>query len=197
MSTTRLLVLGAVRIFQPAHGYLVRRELTSWQVDAWANLNPGSIYNALRALARDGLLAEVEADIAAGGTGPAARITYRLTPDGDTEFLRLVRDALWQVRPFEPSRLLSGISFWWVLSREEVTAALAARRAQLEALLSGLGYAADDVRHDRATPDHVVEHYLLHGHQLRAELDWVDAVTERLGSGAYTFAGEGGAPQYE
>ena len=56
MSTTRLLVLGAVRIFQPAHGYLVRRELVTWHVDDWANLNPGSIYNALRTLARDGLL---------------------------------------------------------------------------------------------------------------------------------------------
>ena len=27
MSSTRLLVLGAVRIFQPVHGYDVRREL--------------------------------------------------------------------------------------------------------------------------------------------------------------------------
>jgi len=82
MSTTRLLVLGAVRIFQPAHGYLVRRELVTWQVDDWANLNPGSIYNALRTLARDGLLEEAEAEIAVGGTGPGARVTYRLTPDG-------------------------------------------------------------------------------------------------------------------
>jgi DNA-binding PadR family transcriptional regulator len=56
MSVTRLLVLGAVRIFQPAHGYLVRRELISWHAQEWANLNPGSVYNALRSLTRDGLL---------------------------------------------------------------------------------------------------------------------------------------------
>ena len=48
MSVTRLLVLGAVRIFQPAHGYLVRRELLSWRVEEWANVQPGSIYHALR-----------------------------------------------------------------------------------------------------------------------------------------------------
>ena len=48
MSATRLLVLGAVRIFQPAHGYLVRRELLSWDVENWAAINPGSIYNMLR-----------------------------------------------------------------------------------------------------------------------------------------------------
>jgi DNA-binding PadR family transcriptional regulator len=58
VSPTRLLILGAVRIFQPVHGYLVRRELMSWQVDRWAHLNPGSVYNALRSLARDGYLEE-------------------------------------------------------------------------------------------------------------------------------------------
>ena len=43
MSSTRLLVLGVVRIFQPVHGYDVRRELLSWRVDQWANVAPGSI----------------------------------------------------------------------------------------------------------------------------------------------------------
>lgn len=33
MSTTRLLLLGAVRAFQPVHGYLIRQELLSWQVE--------------------------------------------------------------------------------------------------------------------------------------------------------------------
>ena len=43
MASTRLLVLGVVRIFQPVHGYDVRRELLSWRVDQWANVAPGSI----------------------------------------------------------------------------------------------------------------------------------------------------------
>ena len=33
MSATRLLVLGAIRIMQPVHGYEVRRELVSWRVE--------------------------------------------------------------------------------------------------------------------------------------------------------------------
>jgi DNA-binding PadR family transcriptional regulator len=196
MSTTRLLVLGAVRIFQPAHGYLVRRELASWQVDAWANLNPGSIYNALRTLARDGLLAEAEATLPPGPgrpapPGPGGRVAYRLTPDGETEFHRLVRDALWQLHDFEPAWLLSGQSFWWVLSRQEVLDALAARRAQLEARLNEAHYAGGDVRAQPLKPAHVVEHFLLHEHHLLAERDWVDAVRTRIEQGAYVFAGEG------
>jgi hypothetical protein len=33
-STTRLLVLGVVKLFQPVHGYEVRRELISWRASA-------------------------------------------------------------------------------------------------------------------------------------------------------------------
>ncbi len=189
MSVTRLLVLGAVRIFQPAHGYLVRRELLSWQVEDWANLNPGSIYNALRTLTRDGLLTEAEAPIAVGGTGPAARATYELTPDGETEFLRLLRDALWTLYPSDPSRLLAGLSFWWALSRQEVLDALEGRRAQLHARLAAVPYRAAEIR-SSGTPEHVVEHVLLFEAHIKAELAWVGEVRERIEAGSYGFDGE-------
>ena len=145
MSVTRLLVLGVVRIFEPAHGYLVRRELLSWQVEEWANVKPGSIYNALRTLTRDGLLLEEEAPIAIGGTGPAARATYRLTPEGQSEFFRLERRRCGSLHPGEPGWLLAGLSFWFTLSREEVLAALAARRAQLKSRLAGTPYLVQEV----------------------------------------------------
>ena len=82
MSATRLLVLGAVRIFQPAHGYLVRRELLSWDVENWAAINPGSIYNMLRTLTRDGLLAEVDTADAGQGPGPGRLPAHRGRRDG-------------------------------------------------------------------------------------------------------------------
>jgi DNA-binding PadR family transcriptional regulator len=190
MSTTRLLVLGAVRIFQPAHGYLVRRELASWQVDSWARLNPGSIYNALRTLTNDGLLEKSTEPPPSTSSRPVGRRTYRLTPDGETEFHRLTRDALWQLHPYEPDWLLAGLSFWWVLTREEVLDALAARRSQIEARVKGLAYATADIRADDATPDHVVEHFFVHEHQLRGELTWLDEVEARVSAGEYAFAGE-------
>lgn len=194
MSVTRLLILGAVRIFQPAHGYLVRRELISWHAQEWGNLNPGSVYNALRSLARDGLLEERVADFAVGGTGPSARTTYQLTPDGETEFIELLREAVWQLHPYQPSWLEAGLSFWEALERKEVLEALAARRAQLEALLPMAGYNADLVRRSPNKPDHVVEHFLHARSILAAEIGWVDEVSARLRDGAYTFAGEAGKP---
>jgi DNA-binding PadR family transcriptional regulator len=198
MSVTRLLVLGAVRIFQPAHGYLVRRELLSWQADEWAHLNPGSVYNALRTLTRDGLLEELPtdggADGARQGSGPPARASYRLTADGEGEFLGLLRSALWQLHPFEPGRLTAAISFWNALTRAEVLDALGARRAQLEAGLPMLDHLADAARTALGKPDRIQEHFRLSQSLLRGELDWVEAVTERIRAGAYTFAGEATLP---
>ena len=77
-AATRLLVLGCVRIFQPVHGYFLRRELATWEIESWARIHPGSIYNALKTLTRAGLLAEIESP---AGNRPQ-RTTYVLTRGG-------------------------------------------------------------------------------------------------------------------
>jgi DNA-binding PadR family transcriptional regulator len=53
---TRLLLLGAVALFEPVNGYQIRRELLSWQVVRRANTNPGSIYHGLSSLSSQGHL---------------------------------------------------------------------------------------------------------------------------------------------
>jgi DNA-binding PadR family transcriptional regulator len=187
MSVTRLLILGAVRIFQPTHGYFVRRELGTWQAAEWAHLNPGSVYNALRGLSKEGMLVEEPAEPGE----PGSRTRYRLTVDGEQEFLRLVREGLWELHPYEPSWLLAGMSFWGALSRDEVLAALEARRALLTARISGTGFAVQGMPETAAgTPDHVVEMFHIHLGQLRAELDWTHAVSDRILGGAYGFKDE-------
>jgi DNA-binding PadR family transcriptional regulator len=183
MSSTRLLVLGVVRIFQPAHGYLVRRELMSWRVDQWAALHPGSIYNMLRTLERDGMLEEAEK-----ADGKPHRTSYRLTADGETEFLALLREALWRVDPYDPRTLLAGASFMWALTREEVVAALESRVAQLEAAHRGTGFAVDTVRADPTKPSHVSELLLLADARMQGELAWAREVLERLRAGEHEFA---------
>ena len=176
MSATRLLILGAVRIFQPVHGYFVRRELQSWHVDEWAHLNPGSIYNALRTLTREGLLEEVATE---SDAGRPARTTYALTNDGETEFLHLLREALRTVDPFAPDRTFAAMSFAFALSREEVVATLESRVAQLEA----------SHRTNRFRVQEIVADAWQQG-----ELRWTRDLLKRVRSGAMAFAGEKGAP---
>ncbi len=182
MSSTRLLVLGVVRIFQPVHGYLVRRELLSWNVDHWAHLNPGSIYHALRTLARDGLLEEVGTE-AEGGR--PARTSYRLTPDGDQAFLQLLRDSFWRLDVYGPDTLLAGLCFIFWLPREEVMAALQARAKQIEAAIEAAHFTAASLA-DRWETRHVPELFLLTEARLGGELTWSRELAERLAAGAYS-----------
>jgi DNA-binding PadR family transcriptional regulator len=189
VSPTRLLILGAVHIFQPVHGYLVRRELMSWQVDRWAHLNPGSVYNALRSLVRDGYLEEVATEQGAAGS---SRTTYRLTPDGESELLRLVREALWTVDAGSPEKLLAGLSFMWVLSREEVAAALEHRIAQIDASHHASEFAVASIFEHPHKPDHVAEILRLVDARLQGERVWAAEMIERVRGGDYVFAGEDG-----
>jgi DNA-binding PadR family transcriptional regulator len=193
VSPTRLLILGAVRIFQPVHGYLVRREHMSWQVDRWAHLNPGSVYNALRSLARDGYLEEVATGQGAAG---AARTTYRLTPDGESELLRLVREAFWTVDAGSPEKLLAGLSFMWVLSREEVAAALEHRIAQIDASHRASELAVESIFEHPHKPDHVAEILRLVDARVHGERVWATEMIERVRGGEYVFAGEDDAKGY-
>jgi DNA-binding PadR family transcriptional regulator len=188
LNTTRLLVLGVTRIFQPVHGYFVRRELLSWHADEWARIKPGSIYNALRSLERDGFVAEVATD--SEGNRPA-KTTYRLTADGEAEFRVLLRDHLWDIDVSDPTSLRAGLSFMWALPREEVVAAMDHRASALE----GLGNAQRFTRQEYSThpdrPDHVAEIFLLEEARLESERHWAIDFAQRLRSGAYRFAGEG------
>ena len=71
MSAIRLLVLGAVRQHGRAHGYQVRNDLEYWGAHEWSNAKPGSIYHALKQMAKQGLLLRAR-DRAQHGRRPAA-----------------------------------------------------------------------------------------------------------------------------
>jgi DNA-binding PadR family transcriptional regulator len=191
MSATRLLLLGTVRIFQPVHGYLVRRELLSWHAESWAHLNPGSVYNGLRSLEREGFLAEAGTE-AQGGR--PARTTYRLTHDGEAEFILLLREALWNVSSHEPANLMAAWSFAWALKRDEVIAALEHRLEQIAASGRASEFAIEGIESSPGTPDTVAEHFRLTQSRLDGEADWARGLVERLRAGEYWFAGEPNRP---
>ena len=191
MSATRLLVLGAVRIFQPVHGYFVRRELLTWRADEWAHLNPGSVYNALRSLTRDGFLEEVGTETHGGRP---ARTTYRLTIDGETEFLMLLREALWNVSPHSPAELLAAWSFASAFKRQEVIAAFEHRLERIDALEQANEFVIEDLARDPNKPAEVAEHVRLTQARLDGEANWTRSLLERIRNGAYWFSSEPNPP---
>ncbi|QEE62127.1 PadR family transcriptional regulator [Salinibacterium sp. dk2585] len=186
-TTTRLVILGAVRQFQPVHGYFLRRELLSWHVDEWANIQPGSIYNALRSLEKDGYVQED--GTTSEGRRPE-RTTYRVTPEGETEFLRMLRHALWNVETFDVKPAMALTSFMYALRRQEVMEALEHRIKEIDARISSNNYNVEDVRNSPSTPAYVREIFELSSARLRSEQTWSRDLLGRLQDGEYTFAGE-------
>jgi len=93
MTASRLLILGALRQIQPAHGYQVRQELERWEADKWANIAYGSIYHALNSMAEEGLL---EMRVELERKGGTTKKTYVLTHDGEKEYRHLLTEYWWE-----------------------------------------------------------------------------------------------------
>jgi len=178
MSMSRLIVLGAVRTYQPVHGYDLRRQLEGWHVAEWANLSYGSIYFNLKSLAEVGLLEEVGTDQV--GNRPA-RTTYRLTATGEAEFQQLLRSAWWEYeRGIDP--FAAGLAFMTILPRDELIAALEHRARVLRSGAQGMEFAARAQLDDPDAP-HIAETFWLLSARMVAEATWADEAVSRIRQG--------------
>lgn len=182
MSATRLLVLGVVRGFGRAHGYLIRTELVGWGAESWANIKWGSLYHALRKLAEEGLLTATDVDEI------AARVDYEITARGEAEFFRLLKAALREPDP-RPDMLAAGLSLLPALSRAEAI-------ELLEVRLRTLRHTRDENQAQGdtwASTPHIQELFGLWAHTAMGGVRWTEQTIERLRSGKYLMAGEPGA----
>lgn len=187
MSTIRLLVLGAVRQHGRAHGYQVRNDLEYWGAHEWSNAKPGSIYHALKQMAKQGLLHAHETAPSTAGGPP--RTEYEVTDRGTEEYLALLRRSLTD-RDQKPDVLSAALGFMVDLDRAEVLELLRERvRAIEEWRTSVTGY---------YTPEdgpgqfgHIGEIMNFWVHSADSGARWTRGLIERIEGGAYTFAGEG------
>jgi DNA-binding PadR family transcriptional regulator len=194
-SATRLLVLGAIRVMQPVHGYDVRRELVTWRLEELANVKPGSIYGAIRTLEKDGCLAVHSRE---SDESRPEKTRYVVTAEGEKEFQLLLREAWWTVRPpTEP--LIPALTLMIFLPRHELIRALQARMNHLEASMESMSFVRGSIREgatgeDGEIPDHVREILDFVMNRARGEAEWSRGFQKRLREGAYRFVGEEGFP---
>lgn len=184
--TTRMLVLGVVRIFGPANGYQLRRELLSWEVESWAQLNPGSIYSMLGTLEREGLVERH--DLAADDRARPVAV-YTATRRGDEAFVEMVRDAIRTVHDTgDPLPLRAALNFGPVLTRAEFLAALSERIELLAAGREELERKIREVSDPLRVPPHVVVELELEAELAKTQYDWLLRLAARVQSGALGFA---------
>ncbi|MBN6034675.1 PadR family transcriptional regulator [Amycolatopsis sp. 195334CR] len=182
MSATRLLVLGVVRISGRAHGYQVRRELLNWRADSWANVQPGSIYHALKKMAAEELLEEVSTE---SGRGPD-RVAYQLTEAGEVEFYRLLTGALTDA-DITGHLLSAGIVLMPMLERARAVELLKLLEVRLEGATAETAHTAAHAR-DWGHPPHVVRMYGLWGGLTETVRSWVHDLVAALEAGEYRMA---------
>nr|WP_174257524.1 PadR family transcriptional regulator [Phytoactinopolyspora alkaliphila] len=183
----RLLVLGAVRQRGRAHGYQVRNDLEFWGAHEWSSAKPGSIYHALKQLAKEELLLAHETAPSTAGGPP--RTEYELTPDGETKYLELLREAL-RGHDQKIDVLTAGVGFIVDLRRDEAIGLLRERLATLE------GWRKEVVEYwtPHASPEewgHIGEVMRLWLHNADSSAEWTRGLIKRLEDGAYVMAGEG------
>ncbi|MEV8594709.1 PadR family transcriptional regulator [Streptomyces sp. NPDC052012] len=187
MSAIRLLVLGAVRQHGRAHGYQVRNDLEFWGAHEWSNAKPGSIYHALKQMAKQGLLHAHE--IAPSTAGGPPRTEYEITDEGTEEYFRLLRASLTSYDQ-KPDVLSAALGFIVDLERAEALALLEERVRAIEAWRKAVT--------EYYTPEngpgqlgHIGEIMDFWVHSADTGAAWTRGLIERIRGGAYTFAGEG------
>ncbi|ORT59041.1 PadR family transcriptional regulator [Streptomyces sp. CB03238] len=187
MSAIRLLVLGAVRQHGRAHGYQVRNDLEFWGAHEWSNAKPGSIYHALKQMAKQGLLRAYETAPSTAGGPP--RTEYEITDEGTAEYFALLREAL-TAYDQKTDVLSAGVGFIVDLPREEAVALLKRRLEGLERWRAGVTeyYTPAD---GPESLGHIGEIMNMWVYSADAGAEWTRGLIERIEGGAYTFAGEG------
>lgn len=188
MSATRLLVLGVVRMHGGsggAHGYQVRRELLSWSADKWANVQPGSIYHALKKLALEGLLQQVETP---QGKGPD-RLAYTLTDTGEELFQRELQQRISDVEGDAGNAFgfAAALVFITCLPRQRALDLLVFRLTQLEGQHRNVTAVLDNGT-EWGQPAHVNELYRLWLAHCDADISWTSDLIARLRAGEYVMA---------
>jgi DNA-binding PadR family transcriptional regulator len=181
---TRLLLLGAVMLFEPVNGYQVRRELLSWGVDDWGHINPGSIYSGLATLTRQGHL---ERHDLVDGTRTVA--VYTSTSSGRDELSRLARDCLERVEPVSSLPFHTALSLAPLLPRGRFLEHLRVRLERLDAAREQWYRTVDDSVPD-SLPPHLPVILTLWRQLAEVERAWVQDLVLRVSAGQLDFAGE-------
>lgn len=182
VAPTRLLVMGAVRTFEPVNGYQIRRELISWNVQEWAHIQPGSIYSALSTLTNKGHLERH--DLLDGGREVAV---YTTTEAGRAEMYRQQGLALETVDPYAPRGFQTGLALASLLTRSAFLEHLRRRR---EALLEHQRIGEGKLGAAASSPPHVTAMLAHWQRMISAELGWLDELLASVEEGWLEFAGE-------
>lgn len=167
-----LLLLGLLRQSE-MHGYKII-EFIERDLAICTDLKKPTAYFLLDKMAQNGWISWTEER---DGNRPPRRI-YQITPDGEDQFQKLLRESLAHYEPFKFTNDIA-LAFADGLPHVELMELLEQRRAALVSVVEAA----------RLAPAHkgfiqlVVDHQLIH---LESELKWMDSLVSRLATHSIT-----------
>ena len=163
----------------PMHPYQLQRTLTDRHKAELLALKKGSLYHAIHRLERANLIEQ--AGTARNGKRPE-RTTYRITPQGEREQVRWLRNLIAQPAT-EPSDFMASLSFLVYLQPDEAIAQLDERARILTTQIAELTNLIATLR-TRLPRIHVIENEYVRAMR-KAELAWIQHLLRDLRSGEF------------
>jgi DNA-binding PadR family transcriptional regulator len=100
MSAIRLFILGTLAVSGPLHGHQIRHQAQADRTDRYTDIQVGSLYGALKRMAREGLVCEVRTERV--GNRPE-RTVYEITPEGRRALSAIREEVLHKISlPHDP-----------------------------------------------------------------------------------------------
>ena len=129
VSAIRLFILGTLAASGPLHGHQIRQVAQTDRAEAWADVHVGSVYGALKRMAREGLVREVRTERV--GNRPE-RTVYEITQEGRRSLYAIRDEVLHKISlPNDPFDLALKQSR--DMAEEDLTQIVATRLAALRA----------------------------------------------------------------
>jgi DNA-binding PadR family transcriptional regulator len=182
VSAIRLFVLGTLFASGPLHGHQIRHQAQTDRTEMWADVQPGSLYGALKRLAAEGLIREVRTE--RQGNRPE-RTVYEITSEGRRSLAALRDEALGRIvsrnDPFDLALALSRD-----LAEEELEHIAADRLAALRAQESALHHRAQSADQYLNEAERMILAHLVE--RVAAEIRWHEELLARMPKIAADFA---------
>jgi DNA-binding PadR family transcriptional regulator len=174
-----LIILGFLSE-RPMHPYEMQRVARERGTDEVVKIQRGSLYPAVERLALAGLVAPLETS--REGRRPE-RTVYQLTPDGRETLENWLGELLSYPHPEFP-RFPAALSVLPTMTPERIRAMLVARCTRLVRDLAAVEAALTSLTESMGLPRIFLIEDQYRAAMMRAELEWVSALVDDLGTGA-------------
>ena len=188
MSAIRLFILGTLAASGPLHGHQIRQQAQADRTDRYTDIQVGSLYGALKRMAREGLVREVRTERV--GNRPE-RTVYEITPEGRQALSVIREDVLHKVSlPHDPFDL--ALKQARDMAEEDLGQTVADRLAMLRAQELSWRHQAERADPYLNEAERMITRHAID--RVAAEVRWHEELLDRIPKIAADFREGIGAP---